>query len=162
MKEIILSRPPKWVMCGVCGDVIWGGPGFHPIPRECTCRATRVVPREDRGFVQWNAQMYQDAAKEQALLAVRKSVLNIATEAARRAEAMGAAEEDIKLAYSQAREEAEARMGPVYEAELNGAPREPEVEYMAEGEEYVAQPPVAAPTTIADIYKKHWADIERQ
>lgn len=63
MPEIIESQPPKWVMCLLCGDVIWGGPSIHPMPRECSCKATVVVPRIDRGYVRWDAERYKAAGE---------------------------------------------------------------------------------------------------
>lgn len=156
-----ISRPPKWVMCMVCGDVIYGGPGFHPIPRECTCKATRVVPREDRGYVQWDKEKYYEGARENVMAAITKAIQREAIEAASKLEKLGAPEEDIKTAYKNAREEAEKRLLSTVDEEIRKAPMEPEIEYVNEGERLEARIPVAPPTTISDIYKRHWEQVER-
>lgn len=58
MPDIPILGVPKWVMCMVCGDVIYGGPSAFPLPRECSCKATIVVPKEDRGYVKWKPEEY--------------------------------------------------------------------------------------------------------
>lgn len=55
------ERVPKWVLCLVCGDLLYGGPGLHPVPRECPCGNTVVIPRRDRGYVKWNQDAYTQA-----------------------------------------------------------------------------------------------------
>lgn len=52
---------PKAVMCMLCGDVLYGGPGLYPVPRECQCGKTVVIPRRDRGYVKWDAKAYEQA-----------------------------------------------------------------------------------------------------
>lgn len=52
-------KQPHWVLCSLCNDMVYAGPGINPIPRECECKATRVVPTEQRGFVQWDTARYK-------------------------------------------------------------------------------------------------------
>lgn len=72
------NKIPKWAMCMVCGDVIYAGPGFHPLPRECECGATVVLPREDRGYVKWDPVRYaaNDATEPEIEYAKEGEVLS--------------------------------------------------------------------------------------
>lgn len=68
-------RQPKWVMCGVCGAVIYGGKSSFPIARICDgelphdpkeehpdkirCRATAVFTgAKGRVGIKWDKQVY--------------------------------------------------------------------------------------------------------
>lgn len=56
-----MAKQPEYVMCPLCEDIIYGGPGVNPIPRECECKATRVIPTESKGIVQWDKKRYAEA-----------------------------------------------------------------------------------------------------
>lgn len=75
------GRPFKWVMCGVCGETIYGGPSKFGIVRFCDgempgitgddseteqaditkirCHATAVVPTKKGAVVRWDKALYE-------------------------------------------------------------------------------------------------------
>lgn len=153
---------PKWCMCMVCGDVIYAGPGFHPIPRECGCKATRVVPTLERGFVQWDRQMYKDAAIREGERVLARVTMEAVRRAAAEAVSFGYEEgsNEYKQAVHEAKQAVAQRAKEITDAEIGSFPTEPEIEYAAEGEQLYAHEPVAPPSTITQIYQKHWQDVE--
>ena len=158
-----MSRIPKWVMCGVCGEVIWAGPSNFsvegkPLNRECGCRATIVVPTQGRGFVRWDKQAYRYAAEEEVRAAHRRSANKAASLAA---EAPGVPKNMREQVYLDALNEVAKALIATFEAEVAAYPKEPVVEYAEEDEVLVAPVPVTAkPTTIGQVYSAHWKDVE--
>ena len=154
---------PKWVMCGVCGEMLWAGPSNYsiegkPLPRECGCRATIVVPTQERGFVQWDQQAYRYAAEESVRAEHRKKALKAASLAA---EAPGVPNPMREEVYSDALREAQVSLDAAFATEVEKYPTEPEIEYAEQDEVLVAPVPVPAkPTTVAQIYSSHWKDVE--
>lgn len=95
-------KQPEYAMCMVCGDVLYAGPGMNPIPRECECKATIVIPTEERGFVRWSEELYEANAQK-----LMQDTLRSCMEA-------GLPEDECKLKAKKA---------------YDSAAREPEVEY---------------------------------
>lgn len=161
-----MTRRPKWVMCGVCGELLWGGPSNffiegRPIPRECRCRATRVIATQERGYVQWDKNAYAQAAQEQIADAARKAARVAAEHAGRKAKESGAPQEVVEEAYTEAFSSTLNLALAKAPEEIKKYPMEPEVEYAEPDEVLIPPPPVPAqPTTIGNIYKQHWSDLE--
>lgn len=64
-----MNKPvnPKWVMCPLpdCLSVVYAGPGVYPVYRECQCKATRVMPKIDKGYIEWDTKRYEAAGFEE-------------------------------------------------------------------------------------------------
>ena len=154
---------PQWVMCMVCGDVLYGGPGLNPIPRECGCTATRVVPLENRGVPQWDVAQYEANAENlaaEARDAVFKQAFKEAAEAFIKEHGLWDA--DLPEA-AEVIEKAKARVAwaaqQEYERVKTEAPREPEIEYTEEQLDPMATRVAVPETTLDDVYKSHMNDL---
>lgn len=123
---------PKHAMCMVCGDVIYAGPGINPIPRECQCKATIVIPMEDRGYVRWDPKAYEAGAKAQAEKTRDRILREAAVAAKEKYSSLGFSEEEVLSAVKDAMEEAKPQANQAYELELANAPKEPDIEYTEE------------------------------
>ncbi len=155
-----MDRQAKWVMCMVCGGVIYGGPGFHPIPRECECGATVVVPLETHGSVRWDQQKYAAGAKKQAERTRRKIIQEAEDKVieefkARRGPHFKWDDPTLEDALQLARRNAEGPANMAAQYELDHFPTQPEVEWTQPGEVLEPHIPAAPPITIDAIYNQH-------
>lgn len=127
-----MTKQAKWVMCPVCDDVVYGGPGMNQIERECKCRATVVIPLKDRGLVRWNGAAYKQAAIDRGQKTANRILREAATAEAEKLTNLGFDEEQVregaKEAMVRARPEAEAAQ----KYEVENFPTEPEVEWTEE------------------------------
>lgn len=120
---------PHWAMCMVCGEVLYAGPGINPIPRECGCKATRVLPREERGYVQWDKKAYAAAAEKQANDTRERIIREAKIAEATKLKSLGFSAEDIQAQLADVVEKATAEAEAAAKFELENFPKEPEVEY---------------------------------
>lgn len=157
---------PHWVMCTVCGDIIYAGPGINPIPRECKCMATRVIPLEDRGVVQWSPELYEAAAREAAQKAKDKILRQAMKDAVKtKMDELGPlfdlADDEVQEAIQLSIERVTWAAQQDYDKVYADAPKEPEIEYTEDQLDPMAGRVAVPETTINDVYKAHMDDLNK-
>ena len=152
---------PKWVMCMVCGDVLYGGPGVNPIPRECGCHSTMVLPMEDRGYVRWNKHNYEAAAAKQAQETRDKILRQAAIEEAEMLKSFGMDKDQVQAGAAQAMEKARPEADRAAQFELDNFPKEPEVEYTDEQLDPYATRVAVPQQELSKVLQHHYDKLDR-